>query len=97
MSQLLPQAVAVVNDGPLWVSGGVPVTTSDGVTVVEVPQPGDVVPLRGVGTTNHCATVRTRTPASKNRSDSLNWTGRATVEHHMTSWLPLPPSPDPLL
>ncbi|MDP9463033.1 MAG: CDGSH iron-sulfur domain-containing protein [Actinomycetota bacterium] len=30
---LLPQAVAVVNDGPLWVTGRVPVTSSDGTTL----------------------------------------------------------------
>jgi CDGSH-type Zn-finger protein len=28
---LMPQAVAVVNDGPLWVTGGVSITNSDGV------------------------------------------------------------------
>ena len=27
---LLPQALAVTNDGPLWVTGGVPITSSDG-------------------------------------------------------------------
>ena len=30
---LLPQALAVTNDGPLWVTGGVPVTSSDGTTL----------------------------------------------------------------
>lgn len=30
---LLPQAIAVVDDGPLWVTGGVPVTTADGRTL----------------------------------------------------------------
>ena len=30
---LMPPAVAVTDDGPLWVTGGVPVTTSDGVTL----------------------------------------------------------------
>jgi CDGSH-type Zn-finger protein len=30
---LFPQAVAVVNDGPLWVTGGVSVTNSDGTTL----------------------------------------------------------------
>ena len=32
---LLPQALAVTNDGPLWVTGGVPITSSDG-TALEV-------------------------------------------------------------
>jgi CDGSH-type Zn-finger protein len=32
---LLPAAVAVLDDGPLWVTGGVPVTTSSG-TALEV-------------------------------------------------------------
>ena len=31
--QLLPQSVAVIDDGPLWVTGGVPVTTSTGQAV----------------------------------------------------------------
>jgi CDGSH-type Zn-finger protein len=30
---LVPQAVAVVSDGPLWVTGRVPVTNSDGTTL----------------------------------------------------------------
>ncbi len=30
---LLPQAVAVINNGPLWVTGPVPVTNSDGTTL----------------------------------------------------------------
>ena len=30
---LLPQAIAVTDDGPLWVTGGVEVTTSDGTTL----------------------------------------------------------------
>jgi len=30
---LLPQAIAVVDDGPLWVTAGVPVTSSDGTTL----------------------------------------------------------------
>lgn len=29
----LPAAVAVVDDGPLWVTGGVPITTADGATM----------------------------------------------------------------
>ena len=32
---LLPQAIAVTDDGPLWVTGGIPVTMSDG-TPLEV-------------------------------------------------------------
>lgn len=30
---LFAQAVSVVDDGPLWVTGGIPVTTSDGTTI----------------------------------------------------------------
>lgn len=30
---LFPQAVAVINDGPLWVTAGVPITNSDGTTL----------------------------------------------------------------
>jgi CDGSH-type Zn-finger protein len=30
LEQLLPQAIAITDDGPLWVTGGVPVTTADG-------------------------------------------------------------------
>jgi CDGSH-type Zn-finger protein len=33
LEPLLPAAVGVVDDGPLWVTGGVPVTTSDGVAL----------------------------------------------------------------
>ncbi len=30
---LLPEAIGVVADGPLWVTGGIPVTTSDGAAI----------------------------------------------------------------
>lgn len=35
VEELLPQAIAVIDDGPLWVTGGIPVSTSDG-TQLEV-------------------------------------------------------------
>jgi uncharacterized Fe-S cluster protein YjdI len=30
---LLPEAIGVVDDGPLWVTGGIPVQSSDGTTL----------------------------------------------------------------
>ncbi len=33
VEQLLPQAIAVLDDGPLWVTGGIPVTTAAGETL----------------------------------------------------------------
>lgn len=35
VEELLPLAIAVVDDGPLWVTGGIPVSSSDG-TALEV-------------------------------------------------------------
>ncbi len=33
IEQLLPQAVSIIDDGPVWVTGGVAVSTSDGRTL----------------------------------------------------------------
>ena len=59
---LLPQAIAVTDDGPLWVTGGMPCRHRG--RAARDPQPGHAVPLRRARRTSRCATAATRKPAS---------------------------------
>ena len=45
---LMPPAIAVTDDGPLWVTGGIPVNAADGQSR-RGPEPGDALPLWRVG------------------------------------------------